>query len=760
MLESLIQLSIRRRFAVMLVFLAMCLASLPGLLRLQQDNAPENFFVRDAVAIQQYADFEFEFGRDRTLRVAFQGEAVWSREGLEWIADFEQHVVKLRGVIGAAGLFGHHGFRMPDWPPAEPLVFRNEVLSDPLDRNAAWVNDDGSTVTVIVALYRLKPADQRIALQQIEQLLGTAPIGIRTSMAGLPVVNQAMDKALSDMVGRFFPILLLLAIVLLVLGLRRWDQIMAPLLLVFVSLVTPLGLMGYLGISFNLVLVVLVPLIFVISLATAVHVLIYFRRLSRRGLAVPQTILATYRVKAWPVIWTGITTGAGFGSLMVSLVPPIQILGLWSLLSIVIMTFAMLTLYPALLAGLKTSQDITGWEQRGQHLGQSWALWSVNHQRAVFTLFALVGIGLLAGATRLNIESNVLTYFKAGHPMRTDLQLLENAGIGVIGAELVLMMAGDEKLTPADDRRRFDRAEELNRLSELSAGIRALDRVLGGISAGDLVQGVSRYRTSGDFQSENALSSALEAMHANPGQQQMLNYFLSADASKARISLLVPMLGYTELEPLFEQARKLARQQYPEAGVILTGQYPLVLGAQKTLLRTMLLSLSITLLCIALIFRLVLGSSQLMLRALTPNLWPVLFVLGIMGWSGIPVDSPTVMIAAAILGLAVDDTLHSLGSFRQLVETRTGAEAAVMTLDRTAAAHVLTSLILAAGFAVVGRSEFLPVARFGDLSALAILAALAADLILVPALLAASPQRALEKLPAAGGSSSADDGSG
>jgi len=170
--------------------------------------------------------------------------------------------------------------------------------------------------------------------------------------------------------------------------------------------------------------------------------------------------------------------------------------------------------------------------------------------------------------------------------------------------------------------------------------------------------------------------------------------------------------------------------------------------------------LSITLLCIALIFRLVLGSSQLMLRALTPNLWPVLFVLGIMGWSGIPVDSPTVMIAAAILGLAVDDTLHSLGSFRQLVETRTGAEAAVMTLDRTAAAHVLTSLILAAGFAVVGRSEFLPVARFGDLSALAILAALAADLILVPALLAASPQRALEKLPAAGGSSSADDGSG
>jgi predicted RND superfamily exporter protein len=61
---------------------------------------------------------------------------------------------------------------------------------------------------------------------------------------------------------------------------------------------------------------------------------------------------------------------------------------------------------------------------------------------------------------------------------------------------------------------------------------------------------------------------------------------------------------------------------------------------------------------------------------------------------------------------------------------------------------VTTSVVLCLGFLVPAFSELLPVARFGVLSAVAVLAALAADLLLAPALMASMPSTAWRRLAA------------
>ena len=110
--------------------------------------------------------------------------------------------------------------------------------------------------------------------------------------------------------------------------------------------------------------------------------------------------------------------------------------------------------------------------------------------------------------------------------------------------------------------------------------------------------------------------------------------------------------------------------------------------------------------------------------------------MGGMGWLGIPLDSASVMTVSIVLGLAVDDTFHTLGHYLRLAP-RQGSEMAIQaTLERTAPAHILTSVILAVGFAVCSLSDLLPVARFGALSAVAIMLALVGDLLIIPALLA------------------------
>jgi predicted RND superfamily exporter protein len=51
-----------------------------------------------------------------------------------------------------------------------------------------------------------------------------------------------------------------------------------------------------------------------------------------------------------------------------------------------------------------------------------------------------------------------------------------------------------------------------------------------------------------------------------------------------------------------------------------------------------------------------LRSVRLGLVSLIPNIPPVTLIFGIMGWTGISLDTVTVFAASVVLGLAVDDT--------------------------------------------------------------------------------------------------------
>ena len=201
-----------------------------------------------------------------------------------------------------------------------------------------------------------------------------------------------------------------------------------------------------------------------------------------------------------------------------------------------------------------------------------------------------------------------------------------------------------------------------------------------------------------------------------------------------RLTLFVPTEGYAHADPLAERALALARQALPGATVEITGQYPLLLAMQRYLLSTLALSLLLTLPVLALTFYILLRDAKGTFYALVPNLWPVLLILGGMGWFGVPLDIATVMVASITLGLVVDDTIHTLAHYREL-RAELGSRAAVADrMEKTAPAYLLTGVILACGFGVCALSSFAPTARFGLLSAIAIVIAVVADFTLVPAL--------------------------
>jgi predicted RND superfamily exporter protein len=448
--------------------------------------------------------------------------------------------------------------------------------------------------------------------------------------------------------------------------------------------------------------------------------------------------LATYRSKGWPVLWTGLTTLAAFGSLVTAGLPPLRSLGLWSALGIAVMTVLAFTFFPTLLAGARwkaAPQPVRPFEIWAQRRGRIWAGWAVRHRfPAVVVMAVLLVVGLL-GIIQLRVEDNLAKYFPVHHPVRVELERLQQRGVGVFAAELVLSFEESKSNTGTAAETGFQDPWSQQRLAGLSRRLRSDPLVYGAVSSGELVEAVIRSLLVEGEVNDSIRWMALGLMQMVPESRKLMRALVTGDGQSARVTLLLPMVSFHQVQPLFERIKAEAARFFPTAKIWITGQYPLILLAQRTLLRGLIAALSVTLLCVVIVFLLLLRSVRLTFLVLVPNLWPVVVVLGGMGWLTFPLDSASVMTAAIVLGLAVDDTFHTMGHFLRVVRRSSPAAAIEATMERIAPAHILTSIILIAGFAACSFSDLLPVSRLGVLSAVAIALALVGDLLLIPALL-------------------------
>ena len=83
----------------------------------------------------------------------------------------------------------------------------------------------------------------------------------------------------------------------------------------------------------------------------------------------------------------------------------------------------------------------------------------------------------------------------------------------------------------------------------------------------------------------------------------------------------------------------------------------------QSLFQSLIGSLTIVFSAIFVMFILLFRSLYMALIAMIPNLLSAASVLGIIGWSGIPLDIMTVTVAAISIGIGVDNTIHYVHRF-------------------------------------------------------------------------------------------------
>lgn len=194
-----------------------------------------------------------------------------------------------------------------------------------------------------------------------------------------------------------------------------------------------------------------------------------------------------------------------------------------------------------------------------------------------------------------------------------------------------------------------------------------------------------------------------------------------------------------------QQLRNAINHEYYD--VVLTGTSVVASEGTEYLVINLLSSIVFAVISIAALMSLLFSSFRMVVVSMIPNIIPMIFTAGVMGWFNIPLKPSTLLIFSIALGITVDNTIHFLARYRQELKDKRWdlKECVAISIRETGLSIIYTSVILFFGFIVFVFSDFGGTQALGYLSAVTYFVALFTNLILLPALLLSLERRLITK---------------
>jgi uncharacterized protein len=252
--------------------------------------------------------------------------------------------------------------------------------------------------------------------------------------------------------------------------------------------------------------------------------------------------------------------------------------------------------------------------------------------------------------------------------------------------------------------------------------------------------GSTRYYALPDFSRLTSNDRKVGDFLQNTGESNLTrNVFTDPSGTKTRISLQMADIGSDSMPKLIAQLRPQVDSIFEKDAydVSFTGTSVVALEGFNYLIKSLLGSVSLALIIIAIIMTTQFRSARMLMLALLPNLIPLLFTAALMGYFNIPLKPSTVLIFSVAFGIAVDYSIHFLAKYRQeLIRHSFDVRETVRTaLNETGMSMIYTSIILFFGFFIFTFSDFEGTKNLGILTSVTLIVALFTNLLLLPTLL-------------------------
>jgi len=457
---------------------------------------------------------------------------------------------------------------------------------------------------------------------------------------------------------------------------RRPYGIAIALVSIALGMILFLGFLGAAGRELSVMSALYPVLMIIVGTSDVIHIMSKYIDELRKGLSRKEAITITIKEIGLATLLTSITTAIGFASLLTSRIGPIKDFGINAAFGVVIAYLTVVFFTTALLSMFKTDDLIKLGKnnQFWENLMERTYQFTLKHPIRIVigsVLVALVSFyGISIITTNYQLENNL----PIGKKITKDFQFFERQFAGYRPVEFGVFAQGDYQATDFEVLQEIDKVEHYLKTIPSIKSVNSVTTVYKSIN-----QAYNRNKQSAYKMPESAKVFKKYQRYAEKMTKGSADVLVSKDGKKARITTRILDLGADSIQAIGNTIdawiaentnSNIATFKKTGSGIILDKN---AVYARESLLE----GLGIAIIIISILMAFLFKNWRMVLISLVPNVFPLVFAGGLLGFLGIELESKFRLTSDK--GLSTEESIH-------------------ITFLETGKAICLTSIILFFGF--------------------------------------------------------------
>ena len=698
----------------------------------------EKFFPRDHPESNAYLKHTEQFGYDNDYLhiILEEPKGLFRADFLARASQFEKSLNKIEDVKNVySPLSLQHVIKTPTGLVIFPLIHADNPTAYQLQQDSlrifgnefyrSAISDDGKAISIYLNHAHFgdqKRSDKLLdAIKEKASLFGIHNIRLvgKLSAAGV-FIHYIQNDFLKFLIGS-----LILSFGLLLLIFRNFKSALLPFLISMFSIIWLFGFIGMLGLKINLLSSLLPPILFFVSMSDAVHLMNALQK--SKDLDPVERLKKALQIVWIPTLLTSVTTAIGFLSLVWINTEPVQLLGLFAALGILlafVITFTLGLLIASTTSYKDSSAILT--------IPDKWLTMVHSNKRMVLAVAAIIILALIPGINNLKVDAYLLDDLPKNSQVRLDFEYTD-ANLGGSKPYEIRVEVTDTTRSVWDKQV----MDEIVKIEDYLLNEYPIVKVQSPATIIKYLNMVNNGGLNENYQypeSERTYDQTIRLK--NRIDPKRLDKLVTKDSQVGRLIGFFPELGSLETKRRNQQMLQHFEEVIDKEVIHyqITGTTYLIDKSHELLSANLLKGILTAILVIGLVLGIYFKSWKLLIISLIPNIIPLVMVAGIIGWLGISLKMTTSIIFTIAFGIAVDDTIHMMSYYQQNKETDPVARMK-FTLMHAGSAMLITSIIMTAGFSLYLFSNFGATYYLGLFVSLSMILALIIDLTILPILL-------------------------
>jgi len=746
------------KYRWVIVFLIPLLIGILFALNIHKAGVETDFniwFDKDSKIMKNFDQFKQTFGNDARVMLALRNkDGIFKKDILKNIQNMTEELWQTKFVARVDSItnyqYAHVSSEDKDEIIVEDFLGDIDTLSDKelkekqniattdVQTKNLLISEDGKTAVILARMVyseNLKPADYISLYNDTNKIIEKYKLdGVEYHNIGIPAYTHAFMDAISSNGKKFFPIFLITIIILLAIIFRSVWSVILPVSVVILTILFIAGFTFGLGYKLNTITSMFPIFIIAIGIADSIHIYWVWKHKRQEGANNEDSIIFSIEKNFTPAFITSITTFAGFISLGISKIVPLQAFGIL-LASGAVMAFILsISFLPALLSIInpKVKPELKKTD-RLKDIIKKYTSFVVKYDKAIIVVSVLfIGVCVI-GIKDVSIDTEFAKQFAKDTSIRKSADFVEKHISGTVPIEIIIdskeksginhpkLMNDVENFSKAF-MERFDRIRHINSLTQI---VKRYHKLMNGDKE-------EFYKIPG---SKELISQYMLLYSLSLPRGMGINDMMDVDGRYLRVSAMINIASEKEKMQMYKWTQDWWEKNSEYTSTI-EGVTMISGHMRLELTNTLIKSISLALVFVTLIFWFTFKSKFFMGVSTLPNIGPLLIAIGLTGWLGINLDLGMAIVFVIIIGIAIDDTVHFLSKYKAATQKgKDIIESIEEALLLSGNAIIITTIVLVLGFGTFFFSDFALYKNFGFLSSIALFLAMVLDLVLLPAIL-------------------------